>query len=77
MNAAPNIFGPAGGTGSGAAAHREIGLAERPHPSDGFVEAIRSGADTGHPTIEEDWRVAAVCGAVRRSSASGAWEDFG
>jgi hypothetical protein len=29
MNAAPNIFGPAGGTGSGAAAHREIGLAER------------------------------------------------
>ena len=29
MNAAPDIFGPADGTGSGAAAHREIGLAQR------------------------------------------------
>lgn len=28
MNAAPNIFGPAGGAGSGATANREIGLAE-------------------------------------------------
>lgn len=28
MNAAPNIFGPAGGTGPGAAAHGEIGLAQ-------------------------------------------------
>ncbi len=29
MNAAPNVFGPAGGTGSGGAAHGEIGLARR------------------------------------------------
>ncbi len=75
MNAAPNIFGPAGGTGSGAAAHREIGLAEWARLAGGFVEAISSGADTGHPTVEGGWRVAVVSGAVRRSSAPGGWED--
>ena len=34
------------------AAPREIGLAERARLADGFVEATRSGADTGRPTIE-------------------------
>jgi len=76
MNAAPNILGPAGATGSEAATPREIGLAEWAHLADRFVEAFRCFADAGHPTIEEGWPVGVVSGAVPRISASGGWEDL-
>jgi predicted dehydrogenase len=69
------ILNFAGAAGSGAATPREIGLAKWARLAGRFVEAIRNGADTGHPTIEDGWRVAAVSDAVRRSSASGGWED--
>lgn len=64
-----------GSAGSGAATPREIGLAKWADLAGRFVEAIRTGADTGHPTIEDAWQVAAVSDAVHRSSLSGGWEE--
>jgi heme-degrading monooxygenase HmoA len=54
-----------GSAASGANTPREIGLAKWADLAGQFVTAIQSGEDTGHPTIADGWRVAAVSDAVR------------
>jgi len=63
-----------GAAGSGAGTPKEIGLRKWANLAERFVTAIRSGKDTGHPTIFDAWQVAAVTDAVHRSSRSGGWE---
>ncbi|MEU7755581.1 Gfo/Idh/MocA family oxidoreductase [Micromonospora sp. NPDC049171] len=75
IGAAPEVRDVDRAAGSGANTPREIGLARWGELAAAFVAAINGAADTGHPTLTDGWRVAAISDAVRRSHHSGRWEE--